>query len=60
MAKNSYPVLLTASQIERLKQIQEREHQRSFTGHTPTIHAVARQVFERGINALLNAAEAAH
>ncbi|HFQ7189378.1 MULTISPECIES: hypothetical protein [Klebsiella] len=57
--KNSYPVLLTASQIERLKQIQAQEQKRSFTGHTPTIHAVARQVFELAINSFLDAAESA-
>lgn len=43
------PVLLNGEQIQALKTIQERERQNSGMGIAPSIHAVARKVFDAGL-----------
>ncbi|MEX5422649.1 hypothetical protein WCD91_14765 [Enterobacter cloacae] len=44
------PVLLNGEQIQALKTIQERERQNSGMGIAPSIHAVARKVFDAGLS----------
>lgn len=44
------PVLLNGEQIQALKNIQERERQNSGMGIAPSIHAVARKVFDAGLS----------
>lgn len=44
------PVLLNGEQIQALKNIQERERQKSGMGIVPSIHAVARKVFDAGLS----------
>lgn len=46
------PVLLSASQIEALRQIQERERSNSPLGIAPTIHVIARQLMEKALASL--------
>lgn len=43
------PVLLSASQIEALRQIQERDRSSSPLGIAPTIHVIARQLMEKAL-----------
>lgn len=47
---NVKPVLLNGEQIQALKTIQERERQKSGMGIAPSIHAVARKVFDAGLS----------
>ncbi|MER1978427.1 hypothetical protein [Pseudocitrobacter faecalis] len=47
---NVKPVLLNGEQIQALKTIQERERQKSGIGIAPSIHAVARKVFDAGLS----------
>ena len=44
------PVLLNGEQIQALKNILERERQKSGMGIAPSIHAVARKVFDAGLS----------
>lgn len=44
------PVLLNGEQIQALKNIQEWERQNSGMGIAPSIHAVARKVFDAGLS----------
>ncbi|HDC4526539.1 hypothetical protein [Enterobacter kobei] len=44
------PVLLNGELIQALKNIQERERQNSGMGIAPSIHAVARKVFDAGLS----------
>ncbi|MEQ0736323.1 hypothetical protein [Enterobacter asburiae] len=46
---NVKPVLLNGEQIQALKTIQERERQKLGMGIAPSIHAVARKVFDAGL-----------
>lgn len=46
------PVLLSASQIEALQQIRERERNSSPLGIAPTIHVIARQLMEKALASL--------
>lgn len=43
------PVLLHGAQIQVLKAIQEKERQKSGLGIAPSIHDVARKVFDAGL-----------
>ena len=47
---NVKPVLLNGEQIQALKTIQERERQKSGMGIAPSIHAVARKIFDAGLS----------
>ncbi|EPC4333019.1 hypothetical protein KKZ54_24375 [Enterobacter hormaechei subsp. hoffmannii] len=47
---NVKPVLLNGEQIQALKAIQERERQTSGLGIAPSIHVVARKVFDAGLS----------
>lgn len=47
---NVKPVLLNGEQIQALKAIQERERQMSGLGIAPSIHVVARKVFDAGLS----------
>ncbi|HFD2828242.1 TPA: hypothetical protein ACF20L_002733 [Klebsiella quasipneumoniae subsp. similipneumoniae] len=54
---NVKPVLLNGEQIQALKTIQERERQKSGMGIAPSIHAVARKVFDAGLSKMEAASE---
>lgn len=47
---NVKPVLLNGEQIQALKAIQERERQTSGLGIAPSIHVVARKIFDAGLS----------
>ncbi len=47
---NVKPVLLNGMQIEALRAIQEQERQKSGLGIAPSIHDVARKVFDAGLS----------
>ena len=44
------PVLLSAAQVAALKAIQEQERQNSGVGIAPSIHDVARKIFDVGLS----------
>ncbi|MEG9311660.1 hypothetical protein V6S19_02455 [Klebsiella pneumoniae] len=44
------PVLLSAAQVAALKAIQEQERQKSGFGIAPSIHDVARKIFDVGLS----------
>ena len=44
------PVLLIAAQVAALKAIQEQERQKSGFGIAPSIHDVARKIFDVGLS----------
>ncbi|ENH2857480.1 hypothetical protein ABVZ58_000625 [Escherichia coli] len=47
---NVQPVLLNGVQIQALKSIQEKERKNSALGIAPSIHVVARKVFDAGLS----------
>ncbi|WP_449548459.1 hypothetical protein [Lelliottia amnigena] len=47
---NVKPVLLNGVQIQALKSIQEKERKNSALGIAPSIHVVARKVFDAGLS----------
>lgn len=44
------PILLSAAQVAALKAIQEQERQKSGFGIAPSIHDVARKIFDVGLS----------
>lgn len=51
--KTTQPILLSPRQIERLKEIQEKEYTRSNIGIKPSIHEVARQLVDKALKEVI-------
>lgn len=49
---NVKPVLLSAEQLQAIRNIQERERQRSDLGVAPTVHQIARGLMAKALASL--------